>query len=266
MALKMLLANLDDLDTSLHPLYKEVNGEFVLDVEDAKPIGEFNKVHQALTKERNDHKNTKTQLLAFDGLKPNEIKASLERLAELELTEGKVDDTKVNTLVETRIKSRTAPLERQLTDLSQQLQEAHGKIENYAKKEIRSKIDSEVIKAAKAAGVQTYALDDALLLGSTIFKLDESGNVAVGENTSFTEGLAPKDWIAEVQKTRPHWFGETQGGGSTGSKTTRVGSNPFSKDSWNVTEQGKLVATDFARAEKLAKAAGVSIGDTEPAR
>lgn len=266
MALKMVVPNLDDVDSNLHALYKEVGGEFVLEVEDAKPIAEFNKVHVALTKERNDHKATKTQLLAFDGFKPNEVKASLDRLAELELTEGKVDDTKINTLVETRIKSKLVPLERQVTDLSQQLQDANGKIETYAKNEVRSRIDAEVVKAAKAAGVQTYAIEDALLLGSTIFRLDETGSVTVGENSSFTEGLAPKDWIAEVQKTRPHWFGETQGGGSRGSKGTGAGANPFMKDSWNITEQGKIVASDPIRADKLAKAAGVSVGDTEPVR
>jgi hypothetical protein len=42
-------------------------------------------------------------------------------------------------------------------------------------------------------------------------------------------------------------------------------SNPFSRGGWNVTEQGRVLKNDPARAARLAKSARVAIGATRPA-
>jgi hypothetical protein len=44
------------------------------------------------------------------------------------------------------------------------------------------------------------------------------------------------------------------------------GTNPFGREGWNVTRQGQIAKSDFALAERLAKAAGVHVGATKPAR
>jgi len=40
--------------------------------------------------------------------------------------------------------------------------------------------------------------------------------------------------------------------------------NPWKAETWNVTEQGNIVRTDRARADKLAAAAGTKVGGLKP--
>jgi hypothetical protein len=44
------------------------------------------------------------------------------------------------------------------------------------------------------------------------------------------------------------------------------GTNPFSADGWNISEQGRIYKSSPKLAESLAKSAGVKIGATRPAR
>ncbi len=57
-----------------------------------------------------------------------------------------------------------------------------------------------------------------------------------------------------------------RGAGATGSNGGRNEPNPFSADAWNVTEQGQVVKADAAKAERLAKAAGTTVGGSRPIR
>jgi hypothetical protein len=75
-------------------------------------------------------------------------------------------------------------------------------------------------------------------------------------------------WLTEMQAKRPHWWGTTSGGGSRGNNGSGgppSGNNPFSREHWNMTEQGKLIRTNRVRAEQLAKSAGTKIGGGMPA-
>ena len=89
----------------------------------------------------------------------------------------------------------------------------------------------------------------------------------VKEGLQSSQGLGPKDWLADIQKTRPHWWPESEGGGAGGNRsgTGSFANNPFSLEHWNLTEQGKITVSDHARAEQLAKAAGTTIGGGKPA-
>lgn len=57
-----------------------------------------------------------------------------------------------------------------------------------------------------------------------------------------------------------------RGAGATGSSGGRIEPNPFSADNWNVTEQGRIAKNDPTKAERLAKAAGTTLGGPHPAR
>lgn len=88
----------------------------------------------------------------------------------------------------------------------------------------------------------------------------------VKDGTNFSAGLAPKDWLVDLQAKRPHWFGESGGGGAGGGRNTTTGiKNPFTAEHWNMTEQGKILETDSARANTLARAAGTTVGGPKPA-
>jgi hypothetical protein len=54
---------------------------------------------------------------------------------------------------------------------------------------------------------------------------------------------------------------------SKGSDGRRLEGNPFAKQAWNKTEQGRLINSDRAKAERMAKAAGFrSLDDAAKAR
>jgi hypothetical protein len=57
------------------------------------------------------------------------------------------------------------------------------------------------------------------------------------------------------------YIGTPVGGGGGGGGDLRKGErNPWAKETFNMTEQGAIYKADPARAERLAKAAGKSIG------
>ena len=68
-----------------------------------------------------------------------------------------------------------------------------------------------------------------------------------------------------MQEKRPHWWPVASGGGGTGSGAGGgFTDNPFSHAHWNMTKQGEAQRSDPARAERMAKAAGTTVGGTRP--
>jgi hypothetical protein len=112
-------------------------------------------------------------------------------------------------------------------------------------------------------------LEDALEVAGRMFEVDEDGKVVTKDEVGVTPGIDAVVWLTEMQNKRPHWWGTTSGGGSrgnNGNNGTTTGNNPFTREHWNMTEQGKLVKTNRARAEQLARSAGTTIGGGMPAR
>src|SRR5438045_7648055 len=103
----------DDVTTvpeAYQGLYAEKDGKFHLNVKvkGMKPETEFTVVHNALRKERTDHATTKAKIKPFESLGDlDAIQAQLLRIPELEIAaEGKIDDKKVDKIVEQRVVSR----------------------------------------------------------------------------------------------------------------------------------------------------------------
>jgi hypothetical protein len=268
MALKAVLeqTDYDLLPEAVKAEYKEVGGKFHLDVTDMKPITEFNTVHGALTKERLDHKKAKDKLALFGTQTPEEIAAQLARIPELEiLAEGKVDDKKIEELVTTRIHAKVAPVERERDQLKVKLTEKDSVIEGFQVKEKTRAIHDAVGKAVRGAKVLDTAQEDAMLLAERVFEVADDGAVVTRDNVGVTPGLAPEAWVKDMAEKRPHWWAPSQGGGARGGAGGGTsGPNPFSKDGWNLTEQGQMLRTDRPKAERMAKAAGTSIGGKRP--
>ncbi len=274
MSLKPVIEKLDDVDEAFRGEYKEHKADgktvYVLDLEgpiDPHPAA------KALKDENGRRRIENTQLTAkvkkfevFGERDPAEILADLDRIEEYKLAaEGKLDDTKINGLVETRIKSKLAPLERELTTLRSTVQEKDKVIEGFTAKERSRMISGSVSKAAREMKVLDTAVEDVELYGERLFEVQEDGSVVTKDGVGVTPGLTAKQWLEDMQGKRPHWFGTTAGGGAGGGKGGGgTGPNPFSAEGWNVTEQGNLLRSDRAKAERLAKAAGTTIGGPRP--
>lgn len=259
-------ADAESVPSAVKHLYKEVDGKWVLiKPSEIRTVQDIANVQEGLRKEREDHKETKLALRAFGDLDPADVLSKLDRIDELEAAAGgKLDEEKINQIVESRIKAKTAPLERQLSLLVEERDTLKGQLGDFQKKDKRRTIHDHIRKAATAAKVRDTAMDDALLMGEMVFDIDEAGRVVTKDNVGITPGIEPSVWLTEIKTARPHWWPESQGVGATGGAGGAGGSNPFSHDNWNLTQQGALLSTDRAKAEQMARAAGTTIGGPRP--
>lgn len=262
----------DDVTTvaeAYQTLYVEKDGKFHLDikVKGTKPESEFTVVHNALRKERTDHSVTKQKIKPFEALgNLDDVQAQLLRIPELEIAaEGKIDDKKVDKIVEQRVVSRIAPVQRERDTLKTQNEELVKQIDGFKVQDKTRKVHDTVRAAAAKVNVRTEAMEDALMLAERVFEVrEDDGAVVVREGVGLTPGLDPQSWFSEIQPKRPHWFAESVGGGATGNTGSSVGVNPWTAENWNMTEQGRIYLASASRAENLAKAAGTVVGGAKP--
>jgi len=269
MAFKMELDSLDGLPEEVAKEYVEKDGKFVIQVEGMKTQEDVNRVQNALTAERTAHAELKTKVkTTFGEEKFEDVRAKLDKIPELEaIAEGKLDETKITTIVESRLKAKTAPLERELTNVKNENTALKATVSTFESKEKGRTIADQIRAEASKAKMLDGAIDDAVFLAGSVMELQDDGVAVVKAATGYTEGLSAKDFIAQLQEKKPHWWGPTVGGGAGGNRGggPSVTNNPFSHENWNMTEQGKLLNSDRTRAEALAKAAGTSIGGKRPA-
>jgi hypothetical protein len=137
MALNAVVDSLDDVPEAFKELYTERGGKFeITGIVGLKTQADVDRVNEALRKEREDHKKAKDALLAFNalGLKADEIQAKIDKFDELEVAAtaaGKINDEQINQIVETRIKTRIAPVERAKAELETKLGEATNQITGF---------------------------------------------------------------------------------------------------------------------------------------
>lgn len=258
--------NLEGVPEALHGFYVERDGKFHLQVTGLPAQGDVTRLQTALTTERAAHNTLKDRVKLLGERRIEDVVVELERIPELEATQGQIDEEKVNTLVEARIKARLGPVERERDNLKGQVTEKDKAIEGFTAKERTRTIHDRVREDAVKAKVLPEAIDDALLNADRIFEVDDAGNVVTRDNVGVTPGIAPSVWLTDVQKTRPHWWGPSQGGGAGGNRGGGgdTNKNPFTHESWNLTEQGALVQADRAKADQMAKAAGTTVGGQRP--
>lgn len=266
--LKAIVDSLDEVDAKYHDLYVEKDGKFHLQVEGIEHTPVVKLLKDEAAKSRIKARTAEDALGKFTGLgaTAEEIQAKLDRIDELEATNGgKIDETKIEQIVEGRIKTKLAPVQRELDQAKTQLLEKDGVIAGYKDRDLRLTIADSIRVAGKKSGLLDTAIDDAILLGERVFAVDEVGSVTAKENVGVTPGIDPAVWLTEMQPKRPHWWGPSQGGGATGGKTGGGGANPWSNEHWNMTEQGRLYRENPTRAEQMAKSAGTTIGGQRPA-
>lgn len=270
MALKAIYDKLDEIPTQFQELYSERGGKYELTgVEGVKTQADVDRLTTSLNNERDEHKKTKGKLSAWStfGDNPDEVRTRLDRVEELELlAEGKGDQTKLDQLVEARLKQRIAPVERERDQLKAQVAEKDQQIVAFQTKEKTGTIHSHIRAAAKKVGMLDTAIDDAILHGERVLEIDAAGKVVTKDGVGVTPGLAPDQWLTDLKTTRTHWWGETVGGGSRGGGAGSRGVNPWAHDTWNMTEQGKYVKEHGPeKAAQMAKLAGTSVGGKRPA-
>ncbi len=277
MALKALLETLEGIEATVAAHYKEQTGpagkkEFVLDLEgptDALPAVKTVKAEAATTRQKmKDFENKYKKLEAFEGMDAIEVRAKLDRIEELELASGgKLDQAAIDKIVEARIKTKLAPIERERDTLKTEKLTLTQQIEQFTTQNRMRSLSDQIREAATKEKMLPEAIEDAVILAERIMNIDEDGHATVKANKAgYTEGLDVVNWMQDVKSKRPHWWGPTLGGGARGGLGGGgAGNNPWSTEHWNMTEQNKMYIADKVKAQKMAEAAGTSIGGKRPA-
>lgn len=269
MPLKALYTSQDEIPETFRELYEERGGQYHLTkIEGIKTDADVSRVQRALDAEKQAHGQIKTQFTTFLGdRKLEDVQAILDRVPELEAAAaGNLDEEKINGIVEGRINSKLAPVARERDQLKTQLSEKDQTIAKYEARERTRTIGDAVREAAVGAKVVDTAQEDVLILADRVFEIDESGNVVTKDGVGVTPGLDAKAWLSEMQNKRPHWWPPSSGGGANGGGGGGFADNPWAADSWNMTKQGEVLRTKGRdTADRMAKAAGTSVGGPKPA-
>lgn len=271
MRLKAIYNSIEDIPEQYRDLYSERNGQYELTgIEGVKTEADVDRVRVGASKEREAHSETKAKLKvytdAFGDRPVEEITADLDRIPELEATggTGEVDQTKIDALVDARVRKEIAPLERENKKLTEQNTELTTENTTLKTKETSRTIREGLRTAATDAKMQASAVDD-LLMYETLFELDDEGKPIMKDGVGYTPGIPPEAWIGDMKDKRPHWWGPSAGGGAGGGNGMGSGGeNPWSHKHWNLTKQGEMINADRGKAEAMAKSAGSSIGGRRP--
>ena len=266
--LNAIETSLDNVAEPYRGLYTEREGKFELTgVTGFKTQADIDRLQGALVKERNDHKTVRDRLGLFGDLDPEQIHAKLDRIDELEAAAGdKIDENKLNEMVETRLKTKLAPVERQLNTVVKERDDLVQVVGQYQEKERIASIHSSIRDGAGKTKVLPEAVEDALLLAERVFEVNEDGSVTAKDGMGCTPGITPEIWFQELQSLRPHWWGPSQGGGARPGGGGNTGNNPWASETWNMTEQNRIYRENPQRAQQLARSAGTSIGGLQPVK
>lgn len=260
-------ASMEEVPEGFAELYEEKDGKAVLTgVKGMKTQQDVDKSQAALKKERKEHGETKKALKSYQelGEDPEEIQKSLDRIPELEAASGdKLDEEQINKIVEGRIQQQTGPIQRDLDKAKAEVLELTAERDKLQNAISNRNLAEAVRSAAMEAKVHNSALPDIELLATAQFELNDDGQYIVKAGLDVTAGASIDEWLKEQEEKRGHWWPESAGGGAKGGIGSGGAVNPFTAKNWDLQAQGQLIREKgLPHAEKLAEAAGVSIGDT----
>ena len=242
MALKQKYLSVGEIPAELKGFYVEREGAFYLDAEgdgSKAKLEEFRANNIALV----------NQLKRFEGMDPDAVRQLAEEKRQLEeaaqLKAGEVDK-----VLAARLKAELdkvhAPVVAERNALLGQL--------------TAIQIDQAVVNEASQRGLRPTAIPDITARARMTFKLVGGVPQALdGEQTRpGKDGVTPMtlaEWVEALVSDAPHLFAANAGGGATGSSSGGAarggGVNPFRKETWNLTEQVKLLKTDPGLAARL---------------
>lgn len=211
---------------------KGTDGKFLVKVVPATKLDEFRTNNINVSKERDDLKKFVEAVKPLVGEDPEAFKA---RLAELVATDTKVKDGGLKTSeaiaseVENRVAAMRADYEKQNRTLAGKVAEAE-KGQATAETRWRQSIIQGAVTTAVIepdSGALASALPDIMERAYRVFKVDPHTLALVakeGEATIYgADGatpMTPREWLAKLKTTAPHFFKNSSGGGANGDRGT----------------------------------------------
>ncbi len=279
--LKPKLPSLEGLPEPYHALYaKAADGSFDLTGVEGYTPTDREKTTKALKTEREAASTAVNALKPwkiFGERKPEEIQEDLDKIEEYKAAaKGKLPEAEIEERAIARTKRAMAPLERQAAEAAEKLGKAEARIQAFERDEERAHIGA----AIGAAALKSGALPEAYAAGGGLLALlqgvleveievekDAQGNIVSRKlgavrskaDAGVPSGLDVPKLLQHIQSTQGYFWPPSSGGGARnpGSGGGSGGKNPWKKDSFNRTEQMKILSTNPELAKQLQAAAGV---------
>lgn len=247
--LKYIIENLEDIeDPKIRELYKETSdGKFMLDIEGVKPTEEFNKVHEALRKERELHRDWEKKAKMFGDLTPENIEEFKTKIAELEATKGSEDVEAIKKSLKEHYEARMAVIN---SESKNKLGEKDLLVKDLESKLTSFKLDKELMDLCKDVAKPESISDALALLKAGVIWDEDTGDFVASDGVTTL-----KDFTIDFFKNRPYFVASSEGGGAKGSKGSINSPSDWTK--LNMTEQGLLLKQNPVLAEKLRRKAGL---------
>jgi len=249
MALKNKYANAGEVPAELKSFYVERDGTWILDSERNEELRQTN---ITVMKERD------ALLKRFEGIDPDAVRQLAAEKARLE-EEQRLKDGKFQEVLEARLKTAKADWDKQFAAVTGERDALNGRL-------TAIQIDQAVVTEATKRGLRPTAMPDITARARVNFKLvagvpqafEADGQTArMGK-----DGVSPMtlaEWVDALVSDAPHLFEANAGGGAAGSGGGVTGNrsvkNPFRKETFNLTEQMRLLKNDPQLAARLKAAA-----------
>lgn len=235
-----------------------------------KTQADIDRLNESIKKERAETKKFKDKLAVWSEFDHEQVVKDKEELEEarirLEAGDGKMDDEKIEKIVEARVTAQVAPVKRDLEKMTEEREGLAGRVVDFEASDVKRTITDSVRQAATGLKIIDTAMEDVLMLGERVFEITDDGAILTRDEVGCTPGIAPDIWLSEMQEKRPHWWPSSKGSGAGGSGGGGgFTENPFTREHWNMTKQGQAIREDKDKAERMAKAAGTTVGGPVPA-
>jgi len=256
MALKFKYQAKDEVPAEVLNHYVEREGAWVLDAEGAT---DKSKADEVMGKNGALLKQIEELNKRFEGIDPEEVRKLAEEKQRLE-EERQLKAGELDKVVENRVKGLRADWEKQVTTLNAEREALDARL-------TAIQIDQGVITAATKRGLRPTALADITARARSVFKLVNGAPRAFeadGQTVRYgRDGVTPmslEEWVDAQVSDAPHLFEPNAGGGAASNPGGagmggRSVKNPFRKETWNLTEQMRLLKSDPGLAARLKAAA-----------
>lgn len=274
MPLKAVVENLDGVAAELHALYVERDGKFVLDIDQdsIRVHPNVTALSNALTAQKEDNRKVKARVAELEAkikglpedFDPAEVETLRERVAELEAAvEGdpkskekqQKEAARLREMLDQKMASERKKWDTEKADLQRQISERDTRI-------ARLLIDNGLDAAMDSANIDPkYRKAVRAMLRDQVKVVDKDGNYAAVVETDLDPELPLDRFVADWSQSDDGraFVGQPKGGGAGGGQGSNTTKNPWSKDHWNMTEQGKLIRENPTKARQLAKEAGKQV-------
>ncbi len=251
MPLKLKYGSLKEIPAEDVRLYVEREGAWHLDAdtkEDKAKLAEFRDNNIALQKQL-------AELQAkFEGIDPEAVRKLAEEKARLE-EEQKLKGGEFQSVLDARLKAERSEAEKRLGAVTKERDTLNARLATI-------QIDQGIVAAATKRGLRATAIPDITARARAVFRLVDGAPRAFeadGQTVRLgKDGTSPmnlEEWIEAQVSDAPHLFEANAGSGAAGNGSggvgNRTGTNPFRKETWNLTAQMKLLKTDPALAARM---------------